>query len=145
MSDDGYKGFYFPLEKYNKIIEFCRKDDDIVKIIPMNEWIYLNRFFILSHNPFDKTDSGYALSNSDEDYKGVFNSGDEKGKGVYIYPKGEIFIGEVNTIPGFTKISMYPKLWEASGLPYPRLIDRLVDLAFERKADRDRTEWRYKD
>ena len=60
----------------------------------MNEWIILNRFFVLSHNPFDKTDSGYALSNSDEDYKGVFNSGDEKGKGVYIYPKGEIFIGE---------------------------------------------------
>ena len=56
----------------------------------------------------------------------------------------EIYLGEVNTIPGFTKISMYPKLWEASGLPYPRLVDRLVDLALERKADRDRTEWRYK-
>ena len=56
----------------------------------------------------------------------------------------EIFLGEVNTIPGFTEISMYPKLWEASGLPYPRLIDRLVDLALERKVDRDRTEWRYK-
>jgi len=56
----------------------------------------------------------------------------------------EIYLGELNTIPGFTKISMYPKLWEASGLPYPRLVDRLVDLALERKADRDRTEWRYK-
>jgi D-alanine-D-alanine ligase len=56
----------------------------------------------------------------------------------------EIFLGEVNTIPGFTKISMYPKLWEASGLPYPQLIDRLVELALERKSDRDRTEWRYK-
>ena len=43
----------------------------------------------------------------------------------------ELFVNEVNTIPGFTSISMYPKLWEASGLPLPKLIDRLVDLALE--------------
>jgi D-alanine-D-alanine ligase len=57
----------------------------------------------------------------------------------------EIFVSEINTIPGFTSISMYPKLWEASGLPYPALIDRLVDLAFERKQEREHTErhaWR---
>ncbi len=52
---------------------------------------------------------------------------------------GELFLNEINTIPGFTQISMYPKLWDASGLPYPALIDRLVELALERKADRDRT------
>lgn len=52
---------------------------------------------------------------------------------------GEFFINEVNTIPGFTQISMYPKLWEASGLPYPDLLDRLIDLALARKAERDRT------
>ncbi len=57
---------------------------------------------------------------------------------------GEVFLNEINTIPGFTKISMYPKLWEASGLPYPQLIDQLITLAFERKAERDRTERRYK-
>ncbi|MBM3188169.1 MAG: D-alanine--D-alanine ligase [Chloroflexi bacterium] len=45
---------------------------------------------------------------------------------------GCVFINELNTIPGFTAISMYPKLWEASGLPYPQLIDRLVELAIER-------------
>jgi len=50
---------------------------------------------------------------------------------------GKIFINEVNTIPGFTSISMYPKLWEASGLPYKKLIDRLIELALERKKDRD--------
>ena len=50
-----------------------------------------------------------------------------------------IFLNEINTIPGFTKISMYPKLWEASGLPYPALIDRLIELALERKAQRDAT------
>ena len=49
---------------------------------------------------------------------------------------GEIFVNEVNTIPGFTTISMYPKLWEASGLPYPALLDRLITLALERHAEK---------
>jgi D-alanine-D-alanine ligase len=44
----------------------------------------------------------------------------------------ELFINEINTIPGFTEISMYPKLWEASGLAYGELIERLIDLAVER-------------
>jgi D-alanine-D-alanine ligase len=56
---------------------------------------------------------------------------------------GELFLGEVNTIPGFTQISMYPKLWEASGLPYPALLDRLIMLALERKHENDQTEWSY--
>ena len=51
---------------------------------------------------------------------------------------GEIFVNEVNTIPGFTTISMYPKLWEASGLSYPRLLDRLIELAIERHAEKQR-------
>jgi len=49
---------------------------------------------------------------------------------------GEIFLNEVNTIPGFTTISMYPKMWEASGLSYPELIDRLIRLALERHAEK---------
>jgi D-alanine-D-alanine ligase len=44
-------------------------------------------------------------------------------------PSGRIFLNEINTIPGFTSISMYPKMWEASGVPYPELIDRLIQLA----------------
>ena len=51
----------------------------------------------------------------------------------------ELFLNEVNTIPGFTKISMYPKLWAASGLPYPELVQQLVDLALRRQAERDAT------
>jgi D-alanine-D-alanine ligase len=51
---------------------------------------------------------------------------------------GKVYINEVNTMPGFTQISMYPKLWEASGLPYPELLDRLIELAIERHADRQR-------
>ena len=56
---------------------------------------------------------------------------------------GEVFLSEINTLPGFTKISMYPKLWEASGLSYPGLVDRLIELALERKADRDRIEHKF--
>lgn len=50
---------------------------------------------------------------------------------------GEIFLNEVNTIPGFTPISMYPKLWEASGLSYGDLIDELIELALDRKKEKD--------
>lgn len=52
----------------------------------------------------------------------------------------ELYVNEINTIPGFTQISMYPKLWEASGISYSELMDRLIELALERQADRDRTE-----
>lgn len=54
---------------------------------------------------------------------------------------GKIFINELNTIPGFTSISMYPKMWEASGLPYPRLIDRLIELALELHREKARTKY----
>lgn len=52
---------------------------------------------------------------------------------------GKLHLNEVNTIPGFTSISMYPKLWEASGLSYAKLVDELIELALERKADRVKT------
>jgi len=52
---------------------------------------------------------------------------------------GKIYVNEINTIPGFTSISMYPKLWEASGLPYPKLLDRLIELALERGRERKQT------
>lgn len=51
----------------------------------------------------------------------------------------ELYLNEVNTIPGFTAISMYPKLWEASGLSYAKLVDELIDLALERKAERGKS------
>ena len=52
----------------------------------------------------------------------------------------ELWLNELNTIPGFTNISMYPKLWQASGLEYRELVDRLIELALERKSQRDRME-----
>jgi D-alanine-D-alanine ligase len=54
---------------------------------------------------------------------------------------GRIYLNEVNTIPGFTSISMYPKLWEASGIPFPQLIDKLIELALEQHAEKARTKY----
>jgi D-alanine-D-alanine ligase len=53
---------------------------------------------------------------------------------------GELWVNELNTIPGFTQISMYPKLWVATGIAYPELLDRLIELAIERFEDRGRSE-----
>ena len=50
----------------------------------------------------------------------------------FLRGRSEVLVNEINTIPGFTQISMYPKLWEASGIPYSKLIDRLIELALER-------------
>jgi D-alanine-D-alanine ligase len=52
---------------------------------------------------------------------------------------GQLYINEINTIPGFTSISMYPKMWEYTGLAYPKLIDRLIELALDRHAARKAT------
>lgn len=53
----------------------------------------------------------------------------------------KIYLNEVNTIPGFTSISMYPKLWEASGIPFPQLLDKLIELALEQHAEKARTKY----
>lgn len=56
---------------------------------------------------------------------------------------GSLYLSELNTFPGFTQISMYPKLWEASGISYPDLVDRLIQLALERHQDRKHTKFHY--
>jgi D-alanine-D-alanine ligase len=56
-------------------------------------------------------------------------------------PSGRIYVNEVNTIPGFTSISMYPKLWEASGIGYRELIDRLIELALGEHREKQRTKY----
>ena len=53
------------------------------------------------------------------------------------------YVNELNTLPGFTSISMYPKMWEASGLSYAELLDRLIELAFERHQEKSRNQTSY--
>ena len=55
----------------------------------------------------------------------------------------KFYVNEINTLPGFTTISMYPKLWEASGIPYSELIDRLIALALERHAEKNKLRTKY--
>ncbi len=57
--------------------------------------------------------------------------------------ENKIYLSEINTIPGFTSVSMYPRLWEASGIPYPELIDRLIQLALERHQDKNKNKISY--
>ena len=52
---------------------------------------------------------------------------------------GALFLNELNSLPGFTEVSMYPRLWQASGLSYPALLDRLIELALERHRDASRS------
>lgn len=61
---------------------------------------------------------------------------DARGRAI---KKPRIFLNEINTMPGFTSISMYPKLWQASGVPYKKLIDRLISLAIERHREKQET------
>ena len=61
---------------------------------------------------------------------------DAKGRKI---KKPRICLSEINTMPGFTSISMYPKLWQASGIPYSKLIDRLIALALERHREKQQT------
>lgn len=65
----------------------------------------------------------------------IFNAVDGYGLSrvdFFVTNDGEVIFNEINTMPGFTAISMYPMLWEAAGIPKPELVDRLIDLAFER-------------
>jgi D-alanine-D-alanine ligase len=73
-------------------------------------------------------------------YKAVDCSGMARVDFLLDKSSGKLWINELNTIPGFTEISMYPKLWQASGIEYPELIDTLIELALERKEQRDNTQ-----
>jgi D-alanine-D-alanine ligase len=53
----------------------------------------------------------------------------------------KLYVNEINTMPGFTAISMYPKLWAATGLSYPDLIDRLIQLGIERHGDKKKNQY----
>jgi D-alanine-D-alanine ligase len=61
----------------------------------------------------------------------------------FVTKRNRIYLNEINTIPGFTSISMYPKLWEASGLAYADLLNKLIQLAMERHREKAALSHRY--
>jgi D-alanine-D-alanine ligase len=88
--------------------------------------------------PLDPAAADEIRRLSIEAFKAVEGSGLARVDFLIAGESGQMFVNEVNTMPGFTTISMYPKMWEASGLPYPALLDRLITLALERHADKQR-------
>lgn len=75
-----------------------------------------------------------------EAYRAIDGAGLSRADFLMDRKSGEVFLSELNTMPGFTTISMYPKLWEKSGLIYPELLNRLIQLALERHTDRMKSE-----
>jgi D-alanine-D-alanine ligase len=98
-----------------------------------------DRSQLLIPAPLDESQAQEARELAVRAYKAIDCAGMARVDFLLDRDSRKLYINELNTIPGFTQISMYPKLWEASGLPYPQLLDRLIELALERKADRDRT------
>jgi D-alanine-D-alanine ligase len=68
----------------------------------------------------------------------TLNCGGMARADFFFTPRGKFVVNEINTLPGFTKISMYPKLWEATGVPYSKLLDKLIALAMEQKAKKNK-------
>jgi D-alanine-D-alanine ligase len=87
--------------------------------------------------PLDPAISDEARRLAVECFKAIDGAGMARVDFLQERSTGKLFINEINTLPGFTSISMYPKLWLATGYTYPGLIDRLIELGLERQAEKD--------
>jgi len=108
------------------------------EIVPSNEWYDYNAKYIDDRSeliipaPIEPHEEQEIQRIAVEAFRVLDCCGMARADFFLCKRTGSIFLNELNTIPGFTTISMYPKLWEASGLPYPELLDRLIELGFER-------------
>jgi D-alanine-D-alanine ligase len=93
--------------------------------------------------PIDDATSDEIRRLAVEAFKAIDGAGMARADFLLERKTNRVYMNELNTIPGFTKISMYPKLWDASGLNYPALMDRLIELALERRAQTDQLVRRY--
>ncbi len=94
--------------------------------------------------PLDEATTQAIQAMAIETYRAIDGAGMARVDFLMNGDNNDIYVNEVNTIPGFTSISMYPKLWEASGVPYERLLDWLVDLALDRYQENSRSERIYR-
>jgi D-alanine-D-alanine ligase len=113
------------------------------EIIPSDEFYSYRAKYIddasqlLIPAPIDEATTEEVRRIAAEAFKAIDGAGMARADFLLDRESGRLFLNELNTIPGFTQISMYPKLWEASGLSYPELMDRLIDLAFARQRQKD--------
>jgi D-alanine-D-alanine ligase len=94
--------------------------------------------------PLDEGTTEAVQSLAIETYRAIDGAGMARVDFLVNGDNDDLYVNEVNTIPGFTSISMYPKLWDASGVPYGRLLDWLVDLALDRHQENSRSERIYR-
>lgn len=115
------------------------------EIVPCNEFYdyqakYVdNRSQLLIPAPIDEGQMARVRELAVQAFRAIDGSGMARVDFFLDRETGELYLNEVNTIPGFTSISMYPKLWEATGITYPELMDRLIGLALERWRERQET------
>ncbi|MDX1436695.1 MAG: D-alanine--D-alanine ligase family protein [Anaerolineales bacterium] len=93
--------------------------------------------------PITAEETNYVRDLAVKAYRAIDGAGLARVDFLLDRQSGKFFLNELNTMPGFTKISMYPKLWEATGLPYRELISRLVELALERREQKRKTEFKF--
>jgi len=119
------------------------------EIVPCNEFYdYAAKYLdgeseLLIPAPVPEETAGLIAQLAIRAYRAIDCAGMARVDFLLDRKNGELYLNEVNTLPGFTPISMYPKLWEASGLSYPELIDRLIQLALERHGDKSRSATTY--
>ena len=107
------------------------------EIVPCNEFYDYDAKYILGTSELyipariSEEDSQKLRQTALKAYK-VMGCGGLARIDFFLTPEHEVILNELNTLPGFTSISMYPKLWEHSGLAYPELLDRLITMAMER-------------
>ncbi len=118
------------------------------EIVPTREFYdyqakYVDDSELLIPAPLDAETTRRAQELAIEAFRAVDAAGMARVDLFLSRAKGELFVNEINTVPGFTSISMYPKLWEASGVPVSELVDRLIALALERASQKTRQETTY--
>ncbi len=120
------------------------------EIVPVNEFYDYEAKYIregsklLIPAPLDRRQTQRVRELALQAFKAIDCSGMARVDFLLDRKTGDIVVNEINTIPGFTAISMYPKLWEASEIPYTELIDRLIRLALERQTENNGTEYTYR-
>lgn len=113
------------------------------EIVPSDEFYSYRAKYIdgasqlLIPAPIDEATAAEARRLAVEAFKAIDGAGMARADFLLDKNTGRLYLNELNTIPGFTQISMYPKLWNATGISYPALMDRLIELAFERQRQKD--------
>lgn len=112
------------------------------EIVPCNEWYdyeakYIDgRSELIIQAPIDDAQQAHIQRIAVEAFRLLDCCGMARADFLLCKQTGAVYLNELNSIPGFTTISMYPKLWQAGGLPYPVLLDRLVELGLDRHRER---------